>query len=209
MSTDHAYVMYDPGSGDPKLFVMATADYPEPRERFTEERRAYEGLHTAPRPVDPAYLPKEFRLDGKRKIPPIFVTWNGFVVVDGAMRAAIEALEPDMHQFIPVSMIHKSGEREPRDFFVLNVHRQVPAVALEKLSAVEEQRRDGGMQISLPTEARFHMKLRRDRLDEAGHMFVDTRSRSLANHIFISSEMLATIKAAKGRLHTLWSCEII
>lgn len=204
------YYHYAPTAGGP-LFVMAEFEDPEPQEKYFQELRAYWGLEGAgPRPLDPAYLPKEITLDEKRKIPPIFTTKSGFVVVDGAVRSAIEALEPGRHQFIPVRMIHKNGEEEPRDFFILNVHHVVEAMVLEEMGVkYRKSIEDATIVPALPTGFRSKVKLRRSALDGAGHLFTDRRCSFPSSAWFISREMVDAIASAKGRLSLLFPCEVI
>lgn len=204
------YYHYAPTPGGP-LFVMAEFDNPEPQDKFFDEFRAYRGLEGAPtRLLDPAYLPKEITLEKKRTIPPMFMTKGTFIIVDGAVRSAIEGLEPGRHQFIPVRMIHANGEADPRDFFILNVHHTADAMALEEMGVKLRTSPDGSVSsLALPTGFRSKVKLRRAALDGAGHLFTDRRCGSPPNAWFLSREMVDAIKAAKGRLDMLFPCQVI
>jgi hypothetical protein len=107
-------------------------------------------------------------------------------------------------------MIHVSGEAEPRDFFILNVHHTVGAMALEAMGMERRTSPDGSISsLHLPTGFSSKVKLRRAALEGAGHLFADRRCGFPPSAWFISREMVDAIKSAKGRLDMLFACEVI
>jgi len=68
-------------------------------------------------------MPTALRLEREPKnMPDVFFSDGGVTVCSKAMRELIEQLDPELHQFIPISVIHKNGETDESDYFITNVH---------------------------------------------------------------------------------------
>lgn len=53
---------------------------------------------------------------GKLQLPDV-ITTRGATIVSGGVKDIIEGIEPDIHQFVPVSLEWKGGEAVNGDFF--------------------------------------------------------------------------------------------
>ena len=77
--------------------------------------------------VDPSDAPDVVRLRGKqgRNLPDGFIVYNGILLVTGDVKAVIEGLDPDRHQFIPIRVTERDGTPIEKDWHVLVItHRQ-------------------------------------------------------------------------------------
>ncbi|MBL0375290.1 hypothetical protein JJB09_25065 [Rhizobium sp. KVB221] len=70
--------------------------------------------------------PEHLVLDKPRaRLRDIFKTHNGALVVSEKLRALMEEMDPDLHQFMPVSIDNRV---EPGRWFILNVHAKQDSV---------------------------------------------------------------------------------
>ena len=77
--------------------------------------------------VDPSETPDVVRLRGKkgRNLPDGFKVFNGILLVTGEVKAVIEGLDPDRHQFITIRVTERDGTPIEKDWHVLVItHRQ-------------------------------------------------------------------------------------
>ena len=77
--------------------------------------------------VDPSETPDVVRLRGKkgRNLPDGFKVYDGLLLVTGEVKAVIEGLDPDRHQFVPIRVIERDGTPIEKDWHVLVItHRQ-------------------------------------------------------------------------------------
>lgn len=60
--------------------------------------------------VDPTFLPKRLQWLSRDRSPPDDFDRGAWFSVSARAKEAIEALEPDIHQFVPVEYLDKSGK---------------------------------------------------------------------------------------------------
>ena len=94
------------------------------------------------RPLAPDELPSGVVLTERRpRLPDGFRTDNSLHVVSDAARQAIEALEPETHQFFPLALRWRNGERPEGTWWGLNVTQTRDSV-VEAASKVRRMFRD-------------------------------------------------------------------
>jgi hypothetical protein len=92
----------------------------------------YEDWHKAV-PRDPNSIPRIARRKGRRKSPPpCFFMLDGPMVVCAAFRDIVEALEPNTHEFHPITLLGKDGSELPDRFYILNILVKLDALVIEK-----------------------------------------------------------------------------
>jgi len=80
-------------------------------------------------------MPKVLLDERARKSWPVaFETNNGLHFVSGRAKDVIEALDPGIHQFFPLSLQTKRGIEIEGPWFAMNVHAKQDSVVLEKSS---------------------------------------------------------------------------
>jgi len=57
---------------------------------------------------------------------------GGFAAVSTDVKQCIEALEPDVHQFVPLDAVDPKGNRLAKNFYYLNVLKHLTAVDVER-----------------------------------------------------------------------------
>ncbi len=83
----------------------------------------------------PDELPQGVVLERRTRLPDGFLTQDGLHVVSDAARQAVEALEPERHQFFPFTLHWRNGERPEGTWWGLNVTQKRDSV-VEEGSAV-------------------------------------------------------------------------
>ncbi len=89
----------------------------------------------------PDELPEGVVLERRTRLPDGFRTDGGLHVFSDAARQAVEALEPGRHQFFPLSLHWRNGERPENTWWGLNVTQKRDSVVQEG-SAVRRRYRD-------------------------------------------------------------------
>ena len=89
------------------------------------------------RPTLPDEMPKLLVADKPRKIwPDTFMTTNGLLVVNGDVRAVIEKLDPNTHQFFPLTFRTKRGVIIDGPWFAMNVSKKQDTLAMGRCHLV-------------------------------------------------------------------------
>lgn len=72
--------------------------------------------------LTPDEVPPRLTLEKRRKsIPGGFQTANGLIIVNGQVHDILERLDPGVHQFLPVELCFKNGDRPEGQYFVINI----------------------------------------------------------------------------------------
>ncbi len=106
---------------------------------ITLERPAMEGappLLNQGFPVDPSEVATKGYLDSRHKRLPDLFNANGFLTVCDAFKRVVDELEPNVHQFFPITFFDKKGEVVPGNgpYFLLNVLHKFDAVFADRSS---------------------------------------------------------------------------
>jgi hypothetical protein len=81
-------------------------------------------------------MPTALRLEREPKnMPDVFFSDGGVTVCSKAMRELIEQLDPGLHQFIPIEIIHKNGQIDNGGYFIFHVHRKLDTIDDSKTKA--------------------------------------------------------------------------
>jgi len=81
--------------------------------------------------IDPATGPGTGSIVNSHKSLPEIFRQSGFCVHQ-KFKDAVEGLEPDIHQFIPVTLLRKSGEPFEGQYYLMRVCQFIDAVIKEK-----------------------------------------------------------------------------
>jgi len=132
-------------------------------------------------------LPKEFRVERREKIPNIFRISDGVTVVSEPMKAVIERVDPNTHQFFPIKIIDKRGEETRESYFLFHffVHKKA---LVEGQAAIEDRSYNGVGYRAFNTVVAKNdpLKLRASSL-EGAHFW---RSEEFPKNYFVSAEFL-------------------
>lgn len=71
-------------------------------------------------PVGPRRLPTRARETTKKKAYPDIFSMPGLNAVNGRFRDLVEEFEPGVHQFFPLELLKKNGDRIEGDYFIFN-----------------------------------------------------------------------------------------
>lgn len=89
------------------------------------------------RQLKPTEVPNELVLSQKRKsLPGGFKTIGSLFVIQDAVVDILQELDPDVHQFLPISLRYKGGSVPDGKFFVLNVTARQDSI-IDKQSSVK------------------------------------------------------------------------
>ena len=91
---------------------------PEPDEGVAIGRKS----RKSGRAIDGTHLPTRMRLDGPKRVVTDVCSAQGFFV-DGKFRAAVERLEPGVHQFFPIEFVWKDGTHAAHRFWFIVCNR--------------------------------------------------------------------------------------
>lgn len=144
--------------------------------------------------------PRRYRTEvGIRQFASMLLLENGLVAVDAQLKAVIDGLEPDVHQFWPIAFVSKRGVPYEQEFHGLIVgnHRQ----AFSREASVEGswEERDGLASVTMPVKKCFEgIGLSEDAIDGA-HLWRDPTFVSLA--LYLSDRLHDAIAA---RELTVW-----
>ncbi len=83
-------------------------------------------------PLLPENVPGEARVVSKHRTLPDFITLSPAMRVCAAFREIVEDLEPGVHQFSPVTLYARSGEKVDRHYYLFKVLQTRDAVIDEK-----------------------------------------------------------------------------
>ena len=86
-------------------------------------------------PVPTNLLPKHFELRSKTKVKELheFVILGGYCSgVSERFRMCVEAIEPGVHQFIPIELKMPDGSIYPEQYYILNVQNFIDTLDVEK-----------------------------------------------------------------------------
>lgn len=96
-------------SGMPSVYVWATGEF-----------------------VDPQLFPAWMRFKTPKKVVQDFYKLHGWFVVSARVKDKIIDLEPDVHQFVPVSLLQSDGSEPWGRYYFFNIRQHVFSVDEEK-----------------------------------------------------------------------------
>lgn len=77
--------------------------------------------------------PRSFMLArGGKAIGSLFTPGDRILVVEEALKAIIERLEPGVHQFFPISIKRRNGEQYPNSYYILVIGQYFDSFSREK-----------------------------------------------------------------------------
>ena len=86
---------------------------------------------TSGKPITARGLPTEVRQISDHKYIPDILTIFGLWVVSEDFRRVVESIEPGIHQYLPFKLFRKNGEAAEKQYYFLNICRQVDAIDME------------------------------------------------------------------------------
>jgi len=86
---------------------------------------------TSGQPITARGLPTEVRQISDHKYIPDILTIFGKWVVSEDFQRVVESLEPGVHQYLPFKLFRKNGEPAEKQYYFLNICRQVDAIDME------------------------------------------------------------------------------
>ena len=90
-------------------------------------------------PVSEAMQPRRFNIErGGRTLAAWIKSVNRLPLVADEVRAAIERVEPDVHQFWPMAVVYPNGDRTAHDYHAM-VIRQFRDAVIEEKSEVRKE----------------------------------------------------------------------
>lgn len=139
-------------------------------------------------PVDEEQEPRVFRIErGGRTLAAWIMVRNGLLLVAREVRAVIERVEPEVHQFWPMEVVYPNGDRTAHDYHAM-VIRQFRDAVIEERSEVT---RFNGRPSCHATKAGVRgLTLCAERIGDA-HLWRDTRL--LGASIFMSDALQSAI----------------
>ena len=131
---------------------------------------------------------------------PDILRIKGALAVPTPFRAIVDRLEPETHQFFPITLFRQSGEAVAREYFLLNVCRKIDALIIEKSDVYwnhwDQKLPDGcvihGKNVSISCD-RPQLALRKRDIDGHHLWRADVH---LADLLFCSDELMSAIQAA-------------
>ncbi|AXS39483.1 DUF1629 domain-containing protein [Breoghania sp. L-A4] len=155
-------------------------------------------------PVGPRRLPTRFReTKGKKTLPDIFAM-PGLNAVSSRFRDLVEEFEPGVHQFFPLELYYKNGERVEEEYFIFNC-----TVSFDSL--LVKQSEVTWLKLDEPAECprvnvRWRLKKVLSRPTIAGrHVWCGFRIRAAG--IFVSDELHSRMKKMKLKYFRADPCE--
>lgn len=123
----------------PEGALIAT-EMPEWNERYPAFGPGFEACmristawHTGEYKLEPDEFPKELIIKKPRKwYPDIFKTTGSMYVASGAAKNIIEGLDPELHQFFPLTIHTKRGLEVEGPWFAMHVTEQQDSIVKEK-----------------------------------------------------------------------------
>ena len=83
--------------------------------------------------LEPSEMPRILPLEnGPLKLPAVFFSDNGIVICSSELKNILEEFDPNMHQFIPITVLLSNGEKAPDEHFILYVHHFLDTIIDEK-----------------------------------------------------------------------------
>jgi hypothetical protein len=168
-----------------------------------EQKPGYEGLSvwSGGEPVAPELVPSTARVRSDRRQLPCFFAVSTALAVCDAFRTLVESLEPGRHQFLPVTMLRRSGDPYPGRFYLLNALQKVDAIIVEKSDVIwhriEAPQPDGTVREGRWLEIRGMPQLTLNADAIAGrHLWLDRHG---GGHLFFSNELMEQVNRAKLR----------
>ena len=142
----------------------------------------------------PEEVPKELILEKPRKTwPDAFFTRNMLLVVREPVRAIIDRLDPDVHQFFPISIRTKRGVETEGPWFAMNVTARQDSVVLERSLYIPSKDRPD--KLNLFYDAATTKDIVVDPARQTGlHLWRETR---FIKSLLGSDELVAELKANK------------
>lgn len=186
-------------SGDPRDDIVVHGDNSQAmyeelgRRQLIDLPDKYRDLRTGA-PVNPADFPLTARLNKQRKMRlPHWFYLGTKPVVSPEMRAAIEAVEPGVHQFIEIKVRNKDQTPWPKPVYYLNVCRSVACLD----EHAPNMTRETGEYASYVRRIDFYkpFALRREPI---ARLHLWRPADAFNSHLFCSDEM----QASMSRLHS-------
>lgn len=143
--------------------------------------------------IDVEGFPRTFKIKSSHKTLPDFFLLSGKYAISSKTKSLLDRLEPDVHQFIPVKLLKKSGEAFEGNFFVLHICFAVDAIAPEQ-SDVSVYTTPAGRKTLRLSKVRPNLAARKDRI-EGRHFWIGDES--FNNLFFSSDEFFEQVRKAK------------
>jgi hypothetical protein len=78
--------------------------------------------------IPPEVMPKQVRITKGREIFDWLTVRGGGTLVSASFKAAVVEIEPEQHQFFPVTVVDKTGAARPEEFFIFNVVGRIDSI---------------------------------------------------------------------------------
>ena len=86
-------------------------------------------------PIDASNLPKILELEGNiSKLPSVFTSHNGIMVVAADIMATVTSLDPTDHQFFPLIVTDSQGTPDDRKWFGMIIYAEKKSIIREQSS---------------------------------------------------------------------------
>ena len=180
--------------------TLLVGDYPG-LEAYIEETGAhdqdpplYDVWKKGSRCVTPEEMPSNYHLHPKRNknFADAFCIRNGIIVVSDRMKSLIEGLDPDLHQFFPINIIYRNGERSSKRYFTMHVTASKPTIFMNQPAV--QQRSYAGIEYVHFVEpmSKVDPVIVNDEIAEGVHLWRDDFSKRTC---FVSKKLLDEVKA--------------
>jgi hypothetical protein len=150
-------------------------------------------------------FPERATLKGRARTPPHFINMWMYHGVSEIVRDVIDALEPNVHQLVPVPVYLKSGDLAPMRYWALNICNLVTScVEFERdMDHFISMSSNGQRLIHPKASSKTPIYIRRNAV--AGfHLF---RSREVYHQMVISDEFKKRLDASKIKGMRFFRCD--
>ncbi len=140
-------------------------------------------------------MPSNYYLRSRKKsFADAFRIGNGIIVVSERMKKLIESLDPGLHQFFPLNIFYRNGDKLPSNYFTIHITTSKTTIYMNQ-PAVQQRSYAGIEYVSfLEPMSKTDPIIVNDGLVDGAHIWRDDFSKKT---YFVSKTFLEEVKERK------------